>query len=63
MKTLVVFQMLDILNTACRKIIYDKHFIATFKISIGEMRTDKSRSACNQYSQAIQAPFKMNPRV
>ncbi len=46
-EAVMIFKTFDIFQTAGAEIIDDRHFITIFEQPFGQMRPDKTRSACN----------------
>ncbi len=55
-KAWVIFQMLNVTKAAGRKVVDDEDFVAAFKIRVGEVRADETRSSRDQNSQTPNPP-------
>jgi hypothetical protein len=43
--------MLDVPDAPGREIVDDKNLVTAPQVCVSEMRSDETRSACNQYAQ------------
>ena len=55
-KTRVAFEVRDVVDAPRREVVDDEDLVAALKVCVREVRPDKPRTACNQYSQ-ISVPF------
>src|SRR5690349_14014120 len=51
MKARVAFEVLNVFDRAGGKIVDHINFVATLDVSVAQMRTDKTRATCDEYSQ------------
>ena len=45
--------MTDILHAARTEVVHDQHIVSSREKGLGKMRTDKSRSTCDQNSNCV----------